>query len=70
MATTEPATVERAGRCGCTHAYHVPRHPGLGPIGHPRGAEVSTLLDAATPAGTVPLCLVCRAAEHMQEARR
>lgn len=67
MATTVPATTERAGRCDCTHAYHVPRSPGLAPIGHPRGAEVSTLLDAATAAGKVPLCLVCRATRHMHE---
>ena len=67
MATTGPAPTERAGRCECVHAYHVPRSPGLGPIGHSRGAEVGTLRDTETPAGLVPLCGVCRVARHMQE---
>jgi hypothetical protein len=65
MATKGLPPAERAGRCECTHAYHTPRSPGLGPIGHPRGAEVSTLQDTETPGGALPLCLVCRAAQHM-----
>jgi hypothetical protein len=65
MATKVPATAERTGPCQCVHPYHTPRSPGLGPIGHPRGAEVGTLRDTETSAGLVPLCGVCRAAQHM-----
>jgi hypothetical protein len=65
--TTRPPMSERAGRCECAHAYHAPRTPGLGPVGHARGAQVATLQDVETLTGVVSLCAVCRAARHMHE---
>ena len=67
MARTSPPTPERAGSCDCGHAHHVPRSPGLGPVGHARAAAVATLQDVETPAGVVALCAVCRASSHMRE---
>ena len=67
MVRTGRPTPERAGPCECTHAYHVPRSPGLGPVGHALAAEVATLQDVETPAGVVALCTVCRAARHTRE---
>jgi hypothetical protein len=67
MAKMAPPTPDRAGPCECAHAYHVPRSPGLGPIGHGQLAEVATLQEIETPAGMVALCAVCRAARHMRE---
>jgi hypothetical protein len=53
MAKMAPPTPERAGPCECAYAYHVPRSPGLAPIGHGRLAEVATLQEIETPAGMV-----------------
>jgi hypothetical protein len=57
---------DRAGPCLCTHPYHMPRRPDVGPIGHPRGMEVRTLRNSERAVGVVPLCAVCRAAQHMR----